>query len=118
LEKAYKEGHQVFVKINSAEEADALNKALWTFRDASFIPHKLDSEAGKPAAPILISHEDAAKANDDLLVIIASELPNNFNDYQRIVVIVANDETVKQQARETFKQLKTSIQTINTHNIE
>ena len=39
LERALEEGRRVVVRVSSEEMVAALNERLWTYDDASFLPH-------------------------------------------------------------------------------
>ena len=48
LEKAYSTGQNTLVRVGTEERVEFLNSLLWTYNDASFLPHgsKKDRSAG------------------------------------------------------------------------
>jgi DNA polymerase III subunit chi len=75
LERAMDEGRRVVVRASSSEMAAALNERLWTYDDASFLPHGgagdgdpatqpifLTSEAGNPNGATMLVRLDGAEA--------------------------------------------------------
>ena len=44
--KAWQQGHQIFVRCGSQQDAATFDDLLWRFEDASFIPHTLSETAG------------------------------------------------------------------------
>lgn len=117
LEKAFQEQHRIHVQTHTADEAKALNEALWTFRDISFVPHKLVEEAGSPQTPISISHNEHQLEDADILVLAGTQLPAHYEHYARVIAIVPNNEDSKQQARHNYQQLKNQGHSIQVHNL-
>ena len=117
LEKAFKEKHRVYVQTPSRAEAEKLNASLWTFKDISFIPHRLHYETAQPAAPITIGDMDGNPAAADMLVVLAAQPPENYQDYQRVAIVVPNDEKQKAQARKFYKNLNTEKLDVQVHNL-
>lgn len=117
LEKAYQEQHRVFVYTDSADSANTLNNALWTFRDISFVPHRLSSDAGMPIAPITIGHIATSIEDADILLTTTTTLPNNYLNYQRIIFVVPNQDNLKQQARKEYTRFKNEGHPVQVHNL-
>ena len=44
-EKAAQLGHRVFIQVDSAEQAAAMDTLLWQFKPSSFVPHALAESA-------------------------------------------------------------------------
>ncbi len=55
LEKLYSAGDGALVLVNSAERAVVLDRQLWTFSTASFLPHALIDDPMATEAPILLA---------------------------------------------------------------
>ncbi|OGT31927.1 MAG: hypothetical protein A3E87_06475 [Gammaproteobacteria bacterium RIFCSPHIGHO2_12_FULL_35_23] len=117
LEKAYKEKHRIYVQTNSKAEALKLNDSLWTFKDISFVPHRLQDMTAAPIAPITIGVEEGDPNLANVLVSALPKLPKNYQAYQRIALVIANDEAQKAEARDLYKKLKASEITLQVHNL-
>jgi DNA polymerase-3 subunit chi len=70
LEKVVASGHRALVKASSPERVDALNRALWTFDPASFVPHGTATDGDPEQQPILLSTDDEAPNGADVLVLV------------------------------------------------
>ena len=54
VEKAYRLGHQVYVRTGSSDDTNILDDLLWTFSQNSFVPHQLSTESGSLESPVVI----------------------------------------------------------------
>jgi DNA polymerase-3 subunit chi len=62
LERAIEEGRRVLVRASSEEAAAALNERLWTYNDASFLPHGGAGDGDPTTQPIFLT-ADAGNPN-------------------------------------------------------
>ena len=117
--KAYVLGKRIGLRAGSAAEATVLDDLLWTFNDASFIPHRcLDSEAvnDSTADPreILIS-QNLSPTAAEVLINLASTLPEEPTGFLRIAEIVGADAQQRANAREHFKHYRHYGMALDTH---
>jgi len=59
LERSLQRGWRVVVQAASDERVDALDSHLWTYNDASFLPHAQAGDGSEARQPVLITVEDA-----------------------------------------------------------
>ncbi len=103
-EKAWKNGHRVFIRVPDATVAALLDDLLWTFRQGSFIPHALDSNhADVQLTPILIGMNSAPEGFHDFLINLSNDIPEDWLRFQRIVEIVDTDANIRQTGREKYR---------------
>ena len=57
LERALEEGRRVLVRASSEEMAAALNERLWTYDDASFLPHGAAGDGDPATQPIFLTSD-------------------------------------------------------------
>ncbi len=57
LERALEEGQRVLVRASSDEMVAALNERLWTYDDASFLPHGAAGDGDPMTQPIFLTSE-------------------------------------------------------------
>jgi DNA polymerase III subunit chi len=57
LEQALEEGRRVVVRASSDEMVAALNERLWTYDDASFLPHGAAGDGDPMTQPIFLTNE-------------------------------------------------------------
>ena len=104
VEKAYTMGLHIHIQTADEYMTQQMDDLLWTFRDRSFIPHQKSCQSNELCA-VTLNHETPNDARE-VLVNLSPEVPDNYQQYKRIVEIVANNESMKQSARERFKFYK------------
>lgn len=113
LEKSYENKESVYIHVNSAEEAEFIDKLLWTYRDESFVPHSLNAD---DKSPITIGYQAAVAAHT--LVNLTAGVPAFYLQYQRVLEVVYQDAAVQQAARERFRQYREAGQELVTHKMK
>ena len=100
-EKALSRGHQIFVQVKDEAAAIALYDSLWTFREASFLPHAI---AGKDdGEPLVIGWDDPPIEYDDVLINTTGAVPGHFARFSRLAEIVAPDTATLKASREAWR---------------
>ncbi|MDD2768418.1 MAG: DNA polymerase III subunit chi [Methylococcus sp.] len=102
-EKAYRQGHTVFLLTDTAEEAARLDDLLWTFRQGSFVPHLLaqgNAEAG--TCPVAIGSAPTA-GFDDVMINLGTAVPDAFRQFRRIIELVDPEDSARALRREHFR---------------
>lgn len=100
IDMVYRRGHQVYVNAANKDQAEALDKRLWTFKDDAFVPHALCSESIE--VPILIGCDYEPTHHQDVLVNLAGEIPNFFSRFDRVAEVVPLDQSSRQNARDNY----------------
>ena len=99
----YREGQRVLVQCPDASAARQLDRLLWTFRQASFIPHGLRGQTDADLTPVLIGQGPLPAAAGEVLVNLTLTAPTGFEGYARICEPVDQDPAVRAAARERFR---------------
>jgi len=115
-EKAYKQGHRVFINTDSTPQLKQLDDLLWTFRAGSFVPHAVYTEDCH-AQPVLLGHGVDPEDHNDVLVNMANEIPAFFSRFERVAELVGGDEKERTAARERYRFYQDRGYTLNTHKI-
>lgn len=132
VEKAWSQGHAVYVQSADRAEAAQLDALLWTYRAGSFLPHALVDEqtpVGEP--PVLVGWEGALEGEGPtaaletrgahperaVLVSLAPEVPLFFSHFSRVVELVAGDATQRGAARERFRFYRDRGYELGTHEV-
>lgn len=104
IEKAYTLGLRIH--IHTADEATSarMDELLWVFRDRSFIPHQRSCAENELCA-VTLNH-DQLPEHREVLVNLTQEVPDFYNQFERIVEIVGNDNTMVQEGRKRFRFYK------------
>ena len=117
IEKAYNNKHKIYVHTSSAEEADTFDTQLWTFRDISFVPHELYIQNSQTLPPVLIGYNNEIQIQQpDILINLAPEIPQFYEQFNRIIEIIPNDKHLKASARKKYQSYKNQGLQIETFN--
>jgi DNA polymerase-3 subunit chi len=105
VEKAYHQGHDIFIQVEADEALHHLDDLLWTFRQDSFLPHAIptDDEPIRKHSPIRLGHCGENNGKKDVLINLSGTPSAEISKYQRIAEIVSAEETDKAIARNKFK---------------
>ena len=116
IEKAYRQGHKVYLQTGSEQETRIMDDLLWTFRQGSFVPHEPTPGASEET-PVLLGHNPAPEAMNDVLVNLSAEIPAGFERFARLAEFIDEDEAVKRAGRVRYKHYKDGGYTPETHGL-
>lgn len=106
LEKTLERGWKAVVELGSKERADALDNALWAWRDDSFLPHGIEGEDTDPLQPILLTTSDANTNQANVRFFVDGTVPRVEGEYTRLVYMFdGHDPDAVTKARAAWKQL-------------
>ena len=106
LEKSLERGWRVAVETGSPERAEALDAALWTYRDDSFLPHGLAGGDTDALQPILITTDAANPNAAHVRFFVDRAVPPAATGYERIVYLFSgHDPDAVTEARTAWKAL-------------
>ena len=114
-DKAFQQGHRIF--INAADEAQArtLDELLWSFRPASFLPHGLQGQ--EHSDTIAIGWGQEPLDHNDLLINLQLDIPPFFSRFQRVAEVVIQDPDSLQALRESWKFYKERGYQLEKHDL-
>ena len=116
-EKAYSLKNQIYIYTADELQARELDDLLWTYRAGSFVPHQKLREHDDQHCPVLIGHTEAPEGLNQVLINMDNAVPLFFSRFERVVEIVHQDESHRQQARERFKFYRDRGYDLHTHNL-
>jgi DNA polymerase III subunit chi len=107
LGKCLERGWRVVVQAETPERVRALDDALWTFADESFLPHGTVEDGAPETQPILLTTEDFNPNAAEVRVLVEGAAGPDLSAYARALVLFdgANDESLARE-RERWKELK------------
>ncbi len=121
VEKAYGLKHAIYIHTRDRQQAEQMDKLLWTFRDSSFIPHQLHHPEAKNDSPVIIGHDTGSDAEltrqHQLLINLDQTVPPFFSRFERVAEIVSGDEAQRNNARERFKFYRERGYELKTHEL-
>jgi DNA polymerase III subunit chi len=108
LERALEEGRRVLVRASSEEMVAALNERLWTYDDASFLPHGAAGDGDPMEQPIFLTSElKNANAATMLVRLSGAETGEADNAFDLVVMMFdGRDEAALAEARGEWRRLK------------
>ena len=117
-DKAAGAGSRVYVYTPDAMTADALDSALWTFRQGSFIAHeRLGAELAEPQPAVLIGSAEPPASHQGVMINLSLEVPAFFSRFERVLEIVRGDPTARAKSRERYKFYRDRGYELATHNL-
>jgi DNA polymerase-3 subunit chi len=117
IEKAYKQGHTVFLKTGSEEETRMMDDLLWTFRQGSFLAHEI-YVSGEPHAPIMLGYGVIPPEMQDVLVNLDGHVPKDYGRFDRVAELIDQDEDTKEMGRKRYRVYQDAGHAITTHQLD
>lgn len=103
-DKVHAEGLKVYAHTANKEDAERLDRLLWTFRQQSFLPHGLVGEGEKEIMRILIGWDaPPPEAGDEVLINLAPEVPSFFSRFDRVLEPVDDQPQIREQGRARYR---------------
>ena len=107
LEKALKGGFRVVVMAGSAERVEQLDSVLWTYEEASFLPHGTARDGNAERQPVWLTTLDENPNGATMLVLTEGAQSARLDEYARCLDLFdGNDNAAVQAARTRWKALK------------
>lgn len=120
LEKAASRGVRIVVQVAAPERVDALDAALWTYSDDSFLPHGTPRDADPEMQAVYLTTGDE-NPNGATMRIFAdgahafdAAAGGLADSYERLILMFdGNDEEAVADAREQWKSFKEAEYTLS-----
>lgn len=110
-EKAWTHGMKVWLQVTDRATAEELDNLLWSFRPDSFIPHATTdtmADLEGEEVPVIIGYSEVCQVPTGLLINLGTGIPAFFDKFDRVAEIVIEQDQVKQESREHWKQFRAS----------
>ena len=119
LRKAAASGAQVLVTADE-ETLAQFDQLLWTFSGTDFVPHCLAETLPHQLenTPIVLSANPPAHAQLGILLNLGPDLPAGFEQFARIIEIVSEELSDKQQARSRWKRYASAGCALSSHDLQ
>ena len=107
LERALAGGFRVVVLAGSAERVDHLDAVLWTYDEASFLPHGTARDGNAERQPIWLTSDDEPPPNGATMLVLTDGVRSSrLDDYKRCLDIFDGSDDSVAAARERWKTAK------------
>ena len=114
-DKAFAQGHRIFINDVDETQARTLDELLWSFRPASFLPHGLLGQ--EHSDTIAIGWGQEPQDHNDLLINLQLGIPSFFSRFQRVAEVVTQDPASLQALRESWKFYKERGYQLEKHDL-
>lgn len=107
LEKTLQRGWRAVVQAGSAERLEALDAALWTYSDESFLAHGTASDGHAEDQPIFLTLEPVTPNGAGVRFLVDGANAPDYATHIRLVYLFdGNDEEAKAHARQQWAAAK------------
>jgi DNA polymerase-3 subunit chi len=107
LERAVTDGYRVLVMAGSSERVEHLNQLLWTYDEASFLPHGSTRDGNADRQPIFLTVGEGNPNGATMLVLVDGAQGTALESYRRVCdMFDGNDETAVEDARRRWREAK------------
>ena len=113
VEKAWQQGHTVYLCCDDAQMAQSFDSLLWQFQDTSFVPHVLGEQSDADTR-VMIGLDAGAVATPDVLVNLAAVVPAAATRYTRVIESAGFDDTTRAAARLRYRHYQDRGFPLNT----
>jgi len=104
LERARAQDLRIVIRAASAERVEHLNALLWSYDDASFLPHGSARDGNPAAQPIWLSDRSDNPNEASMLVLIDGVTAEDLASFTRCVDLFdGNDPAAVEAARERWR---------------
>ena len=107
LERALAAGHRIVVMAGSPERVEQLNDLLWTYNEASFLPHGSARDGNAERQPVWLTASEENPNGASMLVLVDGAASARLSGFARCCDIFdGNDEAAVAAARQRWTEAK------------
>jgi len=116
-EKAYLNGHRVYIDAPDEAATAIIDDGLWKFRADSFVPHQVVKDNDVQHTPIEIGSGADPIEHHDFLINLSNHLPDYFSRFKRVAEIVIQDPEVLKSTRSSYSYYQERGYPMHTHDL-
>ena len=107
LEKTLERGWKAVVRVGNEQRLEALDLALWTYRDDSFLPHGTKADGQAELQPVYLTTGDEVPNASGVLFLVDGADTSEFEGFVRVVhMFDGHDSEALALARRQWKAAK------------
>jgi len=118
VDKVYRLGHRIWLRIPDEDTAHRLDELLWTFSQGSFVPHERQQAQADPGCPVIIGDRPGPGDERDLLINDGPDIPDFTDRFDRIAEVINQAEAVRLPARGRYTRYRDSGYPLQHHRVE
>jgi DNA polymerase III subunit chi len=109
LERALTDGHRILVRAGSAERVGYLDGLLWTYNEASFLPHGSQHDGNAARQPVFLTADNENPNGATMLVLVDGAEAAGIEGFARCCdMFDGNDPAAVEAARRRWSAAKTA----------
>ena len=115
IEKSIEKGYKSLLLFLDKEKCSMIDEKLWTYKQNSFLPHLSEDDeiSGEVDIPIYLSTKNENPYEAELLFSIDGFLPDNINNFERVVIIVdTNDKILLEKYKKYYLDINKDFEDI------
>jgi DNA polymerase III subunit chi len=113
LERARAQDYRIVVRAASSERIEHLNALLWTYDEASFLPHGSARDGSPASQPIWLTDGEENPNGATMLVLVDGVEAADLATFARCLDLFdGNDEAAVEAARERWRRAKSAGHTL------
>ena len=113
LERAWTQGHRIVLRAASPERVEHLTATLWTYEEASFLPHGSARDGNAATQPIWLTHRGENPNGATLLVVVDGVEAEDIGSYARCADLFdGNDAGAVEAARARWRHAREAGHTL------
>ena len=107
LERAWTQGYRIVVRTASPERVEQLSATLWTYDEASFLPHGSARDGNAAMQPIWFTHSSENPNGASMLVLVDGVEAEDLGSYARCADLFdGNDSGAIEAARSRWRRAR------------
>lgn len=116
--KARRKGLQIYVHTASKPDALNLDDLLWTFKDISFLPHRLHDAGEDDGSSVTVGWDGRLPEPAQVLINLTRGIPEFAASFERIIEAVVPETPLREQARERYRRYRELGFELHSHEID
>ncbi|HUK57993.1 MAG TPA: DNA polymerase III subunit chi [Stellaceae bacterium] len=105
LERALGDGHRILVVAGSEERVQDLDALLWTYSEASFLPHGTARDGNAARQPVFLATIDDNANAASMLVLVDGAASRRLGEFKRVADLFdGNDPASVEHARARWRE--------------
>jgi DNA polymerase III subunit chi len=107
LDRAWSQGFRIVVRAPSPERVEHLNAVLWSYEEASFLPHGSARDGSPEAQPIWLTHLDENPNRASMIVLLDGIEAADLHSFARCADLFdGNDANAVEAARGRWRRAR------------
>ncbi len=94
---------RILIYCPELQQAEQLNRLLWTFRQDSFLAHGLVGTVDPVFTPVLISVDGYPETEQQVLINLSSIIPSFVDRFARVCEVIDLDPIQRDAGRDRFR---------------